>query len=91
MRHCVFPSKPQIPNGRTASEEEMIAAQKKIKAYMNGGSGYIDCLKKLESSWGEDVTDEQRQVIVIFHNKVVDDMEGVADLFNQAVRAFKGR
>ena len=29
--------------------------------------------------------------IVIFHNRAIDDETGVADLFNQSVRAFKGK
>ena len=85
------PEQPAIPNGRQASEEEMISAQKAMKAFMAEGNDYIECLNKLESSWGDEATPEQKQVVVIFNNKIVDDQQAIADLFNAAVRAFKGK
>lgn len=85
------PEQPTIPNGRQASEEEMIAAQKAMKGFLAEGNDYIECLNKLERSWGDDATDEQKAVVIIFNNKIVDDQQAVADLFNAAVRAFKGK
>ena len=37
------------------------------------------------------MSDDQKAIIVLFNNKVVDDMQAVADLFNSAVRAYKGK
>jgi len=88
---CKYPRQPEIPNGRTASEADLIAAQKSMKAYLAEGNDYIACITKIEKSWGEDESDEQRAIIVLFNNKVVDDMQAVADLFNSAVRAYKGK
>ncbi len=85
------PEQPAVPNGRQASEEEMIAAQKALKAFIANGEDYIKCLDELEGSWGEEATEEQRAMIVMFHNKIVDDQQAIADLFNAAVRAFKGK
>lgn len=84
-------TQPTIPNGRQATEAEMIDAQKAMKAFLAEGNEYIECLNKLEKSWGDEATDEQRAVIVLFNNKIVDDQQAVADLFNAAVRAFKGK
>ena len=91
MEKCPPPAKPAIPNGRTATEDEMIEAQKALKGYLKASDDYIACLHKVEASWGEAATEEQRAVIVIFHNRQVDEMHATGDLFNQAVRAFKGR
>ena len=88
---CKYPRQPSIPNGRTATEEELVAAQKKMKAYIAEGDAYIACIQKVEQSWGDSATDEQRAIVVLFNNKVVDDMQAVADLFNSAVRAYKGK
>jgi hypothetical protein len=88
---CKYPKQPEIPNGRTATEAELIAAQKKMKAYIAEGDDYIACIGKVEESWGEEASDEQKAIIVLFNNKVVDDMQAVADLFNSAVRAYKGQ
>jgi hypothetical protein len=88
---CKYPKQPEVPNGRKASEAELIATQKKIKAYMAEGNEYIACIAKVEQSWGDEASDEQRAIIVLFNNKVVDDQQAVADLFNSAVRAYKGK
>ncbi len=88
---CKYPRQPEIPNGRTASEAELIAAQKNMKAYLAEGEEYIACITRVEKSWGEEASDDQRAIIVLFNNKVVDDMQAVADLFNSAVRAYKGK
>lgn len=88
---CTLPGKPAIPNGRTATEEEMLSAQKALKSYLADGDAYIGCLDAVEQSWGQEPTDEQRSVVMIFHNRMVDEMQATADLFNQAVRAFKGK
>jgi hypothetical protein len=88
---CKMGEKPAIPNGRTATEEEMLNAQRALKAYLAKGDEFMACLKQVEAGWGPDATEEQKAVIVIFHNRSVDEMQATADLFNQAVRAFKGR
>jgi len=91
MKQCQPPAKPEVPNGRTATEEEMLAASKAVKDYLSASESYISCLHKVETSWGEEETEEQRAVIVIFHNRQVEEMHATGDLFNQAVRAYKGR
>jgi hypothetical protein len=91
MAKCPPPAKPEIPNGRTATEEQMLAAQKAVKTYQAENGKYTSCLASLEQSWGDAATEEQKAVIVIFHNRAIDEETGVADLFNQAVRAFKGK
>jgi len=89
-RTCIYPDKPSIPDGKNSTEEEMIEAQKKMKAFIAKGNEYIECLKKVEKNWGEDATEDDRALVVVLHNKAVDEMKSVADLFNSAVRAFKG-
>jgi hypothetical protein len=91
MKKCQPPAKPEIPNGRTATEEQMVKANKAVKEYLAASEEYIACLHKVEASWGDQATEEQRAVIVIFHNRQVDEMHATGDLFNQAVRAYKGR
>ncbi len=91
MQKCKYPTRPDIPNGRDATEEEMVGAQKLLKDYLAGGDGYLACLDQVSQGWGEAATEEQKQVIVIFHNRMVDEMQSTADLFNQSVRAFKGK
>ena len=88
---CTYPDKPTIPDGRNSSEDEMIAAQGKMKSFISAGNDYIACLDKVEEGWGEDATEKDHALVVVLHNKAVDEMQSVADMFNSAVRAFKGK
>ena len=88
---CPMPEKPSIPNGLKSSEEEMLAAQRGIKDYMAKGEAVMSCLDELRLSWGETATEEQLQINNLFHNKMVDEMQSIGELFNSAVRAYKGR
>ena len=88
---CPLPEKPSIPNGLKASEEDMLEAQQGIKDYIAQGDAVLACLDGLRQSWGETPTEEQLQINELFYNKMVDEMQAVGELFNSAVRAYKGR
>ena len=88
---CPMPERPSIPNGLKSSEEEMIAAQRGIKDYISKGEAVLGCLDELRASWGEAATEEQLQINLLFYNKMVDEMTSTGELFNSAVRAYKGR
>ena len=88
---CPLPEKPSIPNGLKASEEDMLEAQQGIKGYIAQGDAVLACLDGLRMSWGETATEEQLQINELFYNKMVDEMQAVGELFNSAVRAYKGR
>ena len=88
---CPMPERPSIPNGLKSSEEEMIAAQLGIKDYITNGEAVLGCLDELRASWGEAATEEQLQINLLFYNKMVDEMTSTGELFNSAVRAYKGR
>jgi len=90
-KKCHIPEKPGMPNGRAATEQEIIQVQKKVKAYIKKGEQYIQCIAALEQAWGENVRPEQKQGIVTLHNGMVDAMESVANGFNSTVRAYKGK
>ncbi len=88
---CPMPEKPSIPNGLKSSEEEMLEAQRGIQDYIAKGEAVLTCLDELSQSWGETATEEQLQINNLFHNKMVDEMQSIGELFNSAVRAYKGR
>jgi hypothetical protein len=88
---CTYPTQPTIPNGRSASEDELVEAQGKMKAYLADGDEFIECLHRVEDSWADEEKEEKQSFVVMFHNRMVDDMEEVAELFNAAVRAYKGK
>jgi hypothetical protein len=87
---CTYPTQPTIPNGKGSTEAELIASQRNMKAYLVDGDEFIACLHRVEESWSDEEKEEKASFVVMFHNRMVDDMEEVADVFNAAVRAFKG-
>ncbi len=91
IHRCHVPEEPNILIGNTISEEELIAIQGIVKKYLAQGEQYLSCIGQVEKNLGEDATDENKYLIVSLHNKLVDQMESVASLFNSAVRAYKGK
>jgi len=92
LNACVYPKdRPSIPNGKTASEAELLAAQNDMKAYLAKGDEFINCVDHIEDSWSEDKKKTYDSLVTAYHNRMFDDMNEVADLFNTSVRAFKGR
>jgi len=89
LDECVYPDRPSIANGRTATEQEMLQSQQQVKEYLAQGNKFLECLGKQEQVQAE--TDEDKAKFAAIHNAVVDDMNAVAELFNAAIRAYNGR
>ena len=95
------PQQPSIPNGLQASKDEMLAALDKIHTYQAESKKYRGCIDGLMSTWAQQTdpkdkdavtaTNAKKDIAITFYNKSVDDEKEVADLFNSAIRAFKGK
>ncbi|MFO7276249.1 MAG: hypothetical protein DIU56_004360 [Pseudomonadota bacterium] len=97
---CTYPKAPdRIPDGSTATREEMLAAQKAVKAYNEEMNTYLECLKSeyedMLAREGANLTEERKQDLermqVQRHNAAIDELQSVADRFNEQVRVFKAR
>ncbi len=95
---CDYPQRATVPDGATASKEEMIAGQKSVKAFMAEMEEYLSCIAAEEEAavlMLEDPTPEiklQRQnMLSKRHNAGVEDMEIIAAEFNNQVRAYKAK
>ena len=93
---CDYPPRADIPNGATATKEDMLNGQKSVKAYMSAMDEYLACLEAEEKetvAGMPEISDEERAnreaALTKKHNAAVDDMELVAARFNEAVRAYK--
>ena len=93
---CSRPAEPNIPNGATASLDEMKAGQKSVQAYVASTEAYLECRKAEEEK--EDISqhDEENQLKIMAertdrHNAVVDDMQALAERFNMEVREYKAK
>jgi hypothetical protein len=97
---CLYPAfSDKIPDGRTATRQEMITAQQAVKAYDKQINAYTSCLE-LErndqiAKGGDKLTDDQKKeldrVEVERHNAAVDQLQSIADRFNEQLRIFNAR
>lgn len=86
---CPYPESAQVPDGTTATTEEMVDGQTRIKKYMAEMEAYLDCLDQEEADLGREPTADELQLHNQRHNAAVDEMEKVAAEFNEQVRAYK--
>ena len=84
---CRLPPAPsKIPDGSTASQQEMVTAMETIKQYNSDVQTYLKCLK-FEVRQKELSTVDQ----MTLHNTALNQLTRVADAFNRQVRIFKAK
>ena len=103
---CSYPTPPDhIPDGNTATLQEMVEAQKAVKEYDKAINAYVACIQ-LErddavgkiAKPGEKPTadqkkamDDMERVEVQKHNAAIDQLQSVADRFNEQVKVYKSK
>ena len=88
---CFPPPSPRLPNGETASAQEMREARSHVLDYIKQGQDYIDCVDfKASSAKDEDskVSVEQYQRL---RESMWKQMRRVEENFNKEVRAWRDR
>ncbi len=95
---CIYTRAPdRLPDGSTASYEEMAAAQKLVQVFNEDINAYNACLDlemvTLEKSgaYDENRLTELRAMQAKKNNAAVDEVQAVADRFNEQLRIFKAR
>jgi len=84
---CRLPPAPsKIPDGSTASQQEMVTAMETIKQYNNDVQTYLKCLD-FETRQNQLSPSDQTAL----HNEAVDQLTHVADEFNEQVKTFKSK
>jgi hypothetical protein len=95
---CDYPTKAQIPNGSTASQEEMMEGQRGVKAYVADMEAYLECIVEEEKAARAAIADlkpedeQQREdMLTKKYNAGVEEMEQIAAKFNVEVQTYKAR
>lgn len=84
---CSLPPAPnKVPDGTSASEQEMVVAMQTLKRYNTDVNNYVKCLE-FEATQNRLSRDEQARQ----HNSAIDGLQAVAAKFNEQVRLFKAR
>jgi hypothetical protein len=91
---CPYPKAPAVvPDGKTASEAEMIEAMKAFKAYNEEVTAFGACLDEetKNKAAGTAQLMQLKTLQMKKHNAAVDELQAKAKLFNEQVRIFKAR
>ncbi|WP_129647484.1 hypothetical protein [Peristeroidobacter agariperforans] len=91
---CAFPKPPaSIPDGKTASEPEMVAAMQAFKAYNEEVNAFGACLEEETKSKAAGTAQlmQLKTMQTKKHNAAIDELQAKAKLFNEQVRVFKAR
>ncbi len=97
---CTYPPPPtKLPDGNTATMQEMVEAKKSITQYDKDINAYVACIK-LENetaiaNGGDKLSKEQKadmeRMVVQKNNAAVDQLQSVAERFNEQVRIYKAK
>jgi hypothetical protein len=97
---CTYPQAPgHIPDGNTATLNEMLAGQKAVQSYNEQMMAYLSCIKlerdNAVAEAGAKLTKQQKAEVEAIeiqkHNAAVDQLHAVADQFNAQVKIFKSK
>jgi predicted nucleic acid-binding Zn-ribbon protein len=91
---CAFPKAPaSIPDGKTASEQDMVAAMTAFKAYNEEVNAFGQCLDQetKDKAAGTAQLMQLKTMQTKKLNAAMDELQAKAKLFNEQVRAFKAR
>jgi hypothetical protein len=91
ISQCEFPEPPVVPDGQTATEEEMTRAGVDVREYVGGVQGALECLAAAERASADEITQEQQAELVGLYNSGVDQMNEVAEEYNTQVREYLAR
>ncbi|MFO1394888.1 MAG: hypothetical protein U1F09_14080 [Steroidobacteraceae bacterium] len=97
---CAYPQAPQnIPNGATATKEQMVAAQAQVKEYANAVQNvYLPCLEKEKEDAVAllDPSDPEyaqkklalESIQAKKHNAALDELTAIAGRWSEEIKAF---
>lgn len=96
---CDYPAKPDdLPDGATATKEEMLAGVKSINAYQKAMETYLACIEADEvvAAQALDADDEEgktrrQELFNQKYNAAVEEQTMAVEEFNAQIRAYKAR
>jgi hypothetical protein len=86
---CESPAIVPIPDGKTATMDQLLAAQAQVKSYMAAMQTYLACIDMEADAKGADAPAEYKSMMIDRHNTAVSEMEQIAAAFNEQVKAYK--
>ena len=95
---CDYPARPHIPDGSTASKEDMLAAKNGVQEFMAAVDEYLRCVETEEQAKiaamnnPDDAELQERDAALTRTFDAANDEKAlVGDQFNQQVRAYNAK
>ena len=95
---CEYPERVLIPNGNTATKEEMVEGQRGVKRYVADMEIYLECIVEEEKQARNALPDlapedeqEREDALNKKYNAAVDEMDRLAAQFNAEVQAYRAQ
>jgi hypothetical protein len=95
---CEYPERPTLPDGGTATKEEMIAAQSAVKAFLAAVDEYLTCIEQEEKDAvaaldnPDDETIKRREDLLSKRFDAANEEKFLyGEQWNQQVRAYNAR
>ena len=96
---CIYPkASAEIPDGSSATQEQIVNAMNAVKKYNTDINAYISCLEMESESQIAAITDPKPEQIKQIksiqtskHNAAVDELEKYATRFNAQLKAYKAK
>lgn len=86
---CESPTVVNIPDGKSSTMEQMLAAQAQVKAYQAAMNEFLACIDAEVTAQGENAPAEFTSLMDARHNAAIAEMEAVAAAFNEQIRAYR--
>jgi len=86
---CEHPPAVAVPDGKTSTMDQMLAAQQEQKAYQTAMNEFLACIDTELKAEGEQAPEDFKSLMFSRHDAAVAEMESVAAAFNEQVRAYK--
>lgn len=86
---CVLPGAPELPEGRTSSEDQMVAGVRAVKAYQAELGLYRECIDGEIKALGEDAKKKVKAPLLALYDDSVDLEEALATRWNSQIRDYK--
>lgn len=95
---CEYPTRVLVPNGNTATKDEMVVGQRGVKKYVADMEIYLTCIIEEEKAARDEVgameadqEQDREDLLNKKYNAAVDEMERLAAQFNSEVQAYKAK
>jgi hypothetical protein len=86
---CENPAAVAIPDGKSSTMEQMLAAQAQVKAYQAAMNEFLACIVAEIDAQGPEAPPEFKSLMATRHDTAVTEMEAVAASFNDQIKAYR--